>query len=256
MARRLPVDPRRYGTAGRTGGRCPLTVPPSRADVLPRCQHGGVPDLSRMRSDYTAGRLTEQDLAPTWVEQFDRWFGDAVAAEVPEPNAVVVATADADGAPDARVVLMKGYDEVGFIFGTSYASAKGAQLAVNPRAALVFPWHVLQRQVRVSGRVERIGDTASDGLWDPRPRGAQLAAVASVQSTVVDSREELVERLRSLDEQTADGPVPRPQIWGGYRVLPERVEFWQGGKDRLHDRLCFVRDDEEGGGWIVQRLAP
>jgi pyridoxamine 5'-phosphate oxidase len=216
----------------------------------------GVPDLSRMRNDYTAGRLREEDLAPTWVEQFDRWFADAVAAELPEPNAVVVATADADGAPDARIVLVKGYDVGGFLFGTSYASAKGAQLAVNPRAALVFPWHALQRQVRVTGRVERIGDTASDGLWDPRPRGSQLAAVASVQSTVVDSRDELVDRVRLLDERTPGEKVPRPAIWGGYRVVPETVEFWQGGKDRLHDRLKFVRDDTEGGGWIVQRLAP
>ena len=173
-----------------------------------------------MRKDYTDGRLREEDLAPTWVEQFDRWFADVVAAELPEPNAVVVATADADGAPDARVVLMKGYDEVGFIFGTSYASTKGAQLAVNPRAALVFPWHAMQRQVRVAGRVERIGDAASDGLWDPRPRGSQLAAVASVQSTVVDSREELADRVRLLDEETPPGPVPRPAIWGGYRVDP------------------------------------
>src|SRR3954469_4837196 len=209
-----------------------------------------------MRRDYDAGSLGEAGLAPTWVEQFDRWFADAVAAELPEPNAVVVATADADGTPDARVVLMKGYDPAGFIFGTSYASAKGAQLAVNPRAALVFPWHAIQRQVRVTGRVERIGDTASDDLWDPRPRGAQLAAVASVQSTVVDSREELEERVRLLDEETAGGPVPRPPVWGGYRVVPETVEFWQGGADRLHGRLRFVRDDAEGGGWIVQRLAP
>ena len=215
-----------------------------------------VPDLSRMRNDYTAGSLHEEELAPTWVEQFDRWFGDVVAAEVPEPNAVVVATADADGAPDARVVLMKGYDVSGFVFGTSYASAKGAQLAVNPRAALVFPWHALQRQVRVTGRVERIGDAASDALWDPRPRGSQLAAVASVQSTLVDSREELAERVRLLDEQTPEGPVPRPPVWGGYRVVPVTVEFWQGGRDRLHDRLRFVLDEAEGGGWIVQRLAP
>jgi pyridoxamine 5'-phosphate oxidase len=114
----------------------------------------------------------------------------------------------------------------------------------------------MQRQVRVAGRVERIGATASDGLWDPRPRGAQLAAVASVQSTVVDSGEELAERVHTLDEQTPPGPVPRPEVWGGYRVIPERVEFWQGGADRLHDRLRFVRDDAEGGGWIVQRLAP
>jgi pyridoxamine 5'-phosphate oxidase len=209
-----------------------------------------------MRRDYADGRLLEQDLAPTWVEQFDRWFADAVAAELPEPNAVVVATADADGEPDARIVLMKGYDASGFVFGTSYASAKGAQLAVNPRAALVFPWHAIQRQVRVAGCVERIGDTASDALWDPRPRGAQLAAAASVQSSVVDSQQELVERVRLLEEQNPAGRVPRPAVWGGYRVVPERVEFWQGGADRLHDRLRFVRDDAEGGGWIVQRLAP
>src|SRR5918998_2175415 len=159
-----------------------------------------------MRRDYDRQGLREDDLAPTWVEQFDRWFADVVAADIPEPNAVVVATADADGAPDARLVLMKGYDEGGVVFGTSYASAKGAQLAANPRAALLFPWHALQRQVRVNGRVERIGASASDGLWDPRPRGAQLAAVASVQSTVVDSRDELTDRLRLLDRQTGEGP--------------------------------------------------
>jgi pyridoxamine 5'-phosphate oxidase len=209
-----------------------------------------------MRRDYGSGGLTEDQVAPSWAEQFDRWFADAVAAELPEPNAMVVATADADGVPDARIVLMKGYDAAGIVFVTSYASAKGAQLAINPRAALVFPWHALQRQVRVQGSVERVGDAASDALWDPRPRGAQLAAVASVQSTVVDSRAELVERVRLLDEETGPGAVPRPPIWGGYRVVPERVEFWQGGADRLHDRLVFVRDDEEGGGWIVRRLAP
>jgi len=219
-----------------------------------------VADLSRMRRDYDADAdaraLREDRLAPTWVEQFDRWFADAVAAELPEPNAMVVATADADGAPDARLVLMKGYDAAGIVFVSSYASAKGAQLAINPRAALVFPWHAIQRQVRVRGTVERVGETASDALWDPRPRGAQLAAVGSVQSTVVESREELEARVRLLDEETGPGPVPRPPIWGGYRVVPERVEFWQGGADRLHDRLVFIRDDEEGGGWIVQRLAP
>ena len=209
-----------------------------------------------MRNDYTLGQLSEADVAPTWVEQFDRWFADVVAAEVPEPNAVVVATADADGAPDARIVLMKGYDADGIVFGTSYASAKGAQLAGNPRAALVFPWHPLQRQVRVTGTVERIGGAASDALWDPRPRGAQLAAAASVQSSVVDSREELTDRVRRLDEQTPEGKLARPEAWGGYRLVPGQVEFWQGGADRLHDRIRFVRDDAEGGGWVVQRLAP
>jgi pyridoxamine 5'-phosphate oxidase len=221
-----------------------------------------VPDLSRMRRDYETRGLREDDLAPTWVEQFDRWFADAVAAELPEPNALVLATADADGAPDARIVLLKGYDEHGFVFVTSYASAKGAQLAANPRAALVFPWQALQRQVRVTGKVERVGDTASDDLWRPRPRGAQLAAAASPQSTPVGSREELVERLRRLAAQTEGQELPRPEAWGGYRVVPDAVEFWQGGADRLHDRLRFVRsargrqDGAAGGGWVVQRLAP
>src|SRR3954451_13756946 len=263
------VDPRRCGGAVSTRP-CPHCPPgecgcegahqarpaPAPAGGTARCQHGGVADLSRMRRDYGGRGLREEDLAGGWVEQFDRWFADAVAAELPEPNAMVLATADADGVPDARIVLMKGYDAFGFVFVTSYASAKGAQLAVNPHAALVFPWHALQRQVRIAGRVERVGDAASDDLWNPRPRGAQLAAVASVQSTVVDSREELEERVRLLDEETGEGPVPRPPVWGGYRVVPERIEFWQGGADRLHDRLRFVRDDDEGGGWIVQRLAP
>lgn len=215
-----------------------------------------MPDLIRMRRDYDDGALSEATLAPTWLEQFDRWFAEAVAAELPEPNAMVVATADADGAPDARIVLMKGYDADGFLFGTNYASAKGAQLAVNPRAALVFPWHAQQRQVRVNGTVERAGESASDLLWDPRPRGSQLAAAASIQSTTVESRELLRTRVEELDAQTPAGPLPRPANWGGYRVVPERVEFWQGGHDRLHDRLVFVRDDEEGGGWTVRRLAP
>jgi pyridoxamine 5'-phosphate oxidase len=215
-----------------------------------------------MRRDYSLRPLREGELAPTWLEQFDRWFIEAVAAGLPEPNAVVVATADADGAPDARIVLLKGYDITGFVFGTSYASTKGAQLAVNPRAALVLPWHAMQRQVRVQGRVERVGDAASDALWDPRPRGAQLAATASVQSAVVASREELVEQVRLLHEQTPEDAVPRPPDWGGYRVVPQSVEFWQGGQDRLHDRIRFRwsaaegQDMAESGGWIVERLAP
>src|SRR3954470_17654673 len=161
-----------------------------------------------MRRDYDDGAFGEAGLAPSWLEQFDSWFADAVAAELPEPNAMVVATADADGVPDARIVLMKGYDADGFIFGTNYASAKGAQLAGNPRAALVFPWHALQRQVRGRGAVERTGDSASDRLWAPRPRGSQLAAAASIQSTVVESRELLRTRVQELDAQTPPGQLP------------------------------------------------
>lgn len=226
------------------------------AELVARSKMVRVPDLIRMRRDYDDSGFGEEGLAGSWLAQFDRWFADVVAAELPEPNAVLVATADADGAPDARIVLVKGYDESGFVFGTSYASTKGAQLAVNPRAALVFPWHGLQRQVRVTGAVERIGATASDGLWDPRPRGSQLAAAASIQSTPVESRDLLRTRVAELDAVTPAGPVPRPESWGGYRVLPEKVEFWQGGKDRLHDRLVFTRDHQEGGAWTVHRLAP
>src|SRR4051794_6851831 len=208
-----------------------------------------------MRRDYDSEGFSESTLAPTWVEQLDRWFADAVAAELPEPNAMVVATADADGAPDARIVLMKGYDAAGIVFVTSYASTKGAQLAVNPRAALVFPWHPMQRQGRGAGRAGRGGAAAPDAGGTPRPRGAQRGAGASVQSTVVEDRAELAERVRLLDEETGGGPVPGPPVWGGYRVVPDRVEFWQGGADRLHDRLRFVRDEAEGG-WVVERLAP
>lgn len=213
-----------------------------------------VPDLTTMRRDYDEGSFSEDTLAPTWLEQFQRWFDDAVAAELVEPNAMVLATADPDGAPDARVVLLKGLDVEGFVFVTNAASAKGAQLALDDRVALVFPWHALQRQVRVTGTAQRLDDAGSDALWDPRPRGAQLAAAATVQSSTVDSREELVRSFHELGEQT-EGKLPRPASWGGYRVTPQTVEFWQGGHDRLHDRLRFERDDAEGG-WVVRRLAP
>lgn len=215
----------------------------------------GVPDLTTMRRDYDEGSFSEDTLAPTWLEQFQRWFDDAVAAELPEPNAMVLATADPDGAPDARVVLLKGLSEAGFVFVTNAASAKGAQLALDDRVALVFPWHALQRQVRVTGTAQRLDDAGSDALWDPRPRGAQLAAAATVQSSTVDSRADLVRAFRELGEQT-EGKLPRPATWGGWRVTPQTVEFWQGGHDRLHDRLRFERDDAEGGSWAVRRLAP
>ncbi len=214
-----------------------------------------MPDLTTMRRDYDEGGFSEESLAPTWLAQFQRWFDDAVAAQLPEPNAMVLATADPDGAPDARVVLLKGLDEDGLVFVTNHASAKGAQLALDDRVALVFPWHALQRQVRITGTATRLDDAGSDALWDPRPRGAQLAAAATVQSSTVASRAELVAAFRDLDAQT-EGPLPRPASWGGYRVRPQTVEFWQGGHDRLHDRLKFVRDDAEGGSWVVRRLAP
>jgi pyridoxamine 5'-phosphate oxidase len=212
-----------------------------------------VPDLTTMRRDYDEGSFSEDTLAETWLAQFQRWFDDAVAAELPEPNAMVLATADPDGAPDARVVLLKGLSADGLVFVTNGGSAKGAQLAADDRVALVFPWHALQRQVRVTGTATRLDDAGSDALWDPRPRGAQLAAAATVQSSVVASREELVTAFRELGDRT-EGKLPRPADWGGYRVHPRTVEFWQGGHDRLHDRLRFEIAD--GGSWTVRRLAP
>ena len=212
-----------------------------------------MPDLTTMRRDYDDSVFSEASLAPTWHEQLERWFAEAVAAELVEPNAMVVATADADGAPDARIVLMKGLDADGIVFVSNHASAKGAQLAADDRVALVFPWHAQQRQVRVTGTAARLDEAAYDALWDARPRGAQLAAAATPQSSVVASREALVDAFRELGEQT-EGKLPRPASWGGYRVTPQTVEFWQGGHDRLHDRLRFELGD--GGSWTVRRLAP
>ncbi|SDO42002.1 Pyridoxamine 5'-phosphate oxidase [Klenkia soli] len=211
-----------------------------------------MPDLTTMRRDYDEGSFSEDTLADTWLAQFQRWFDDAVAADLPEPNAMVLATADPDGAPDARVVLLKGLSDDGFVFVTNAGSAKGRQLTDDDRVALVFPWHALQRQVRVTGTATPLDDAGSDALWDPRPRGAQLAAAATVQSSTVGSRDELVTAFRELEERT-EGKLPRPAGWGGYRVRPRTVEFWQGGHDRLHDRLRFTRTD---AGWSVDRLAP
>jgi pyridoxamine 5'-phosphate oxidase len=213
-----------------------------------------VPDLIRMRRDYDDGGFGEAGLAPTWLEQFDAWFADAVAAELPEPNAMVVATADADGAPDARVVLMKGYDASGFVFGTNYASAKGAQLAVNPRAALVFPWHPLERQVRVTGEVRPVDDDEAARYFASRPRESQLGAWASDQSAVIEGRHVLEDRFAAADQRWPEGTaVPPPPSWGGYRVVPDEVEFWQGRVGRMHDRLRYRRT---GDGWALERLAP
>ncbi len=209
--------------------------------------------LAAMRREYLAASLEEADLAPTWVEQFRRWFGEA-SGVVGEPNALVLATADGAGAPSARVVLLKGVDDRGFTVFTNRESRKGRDIAANPRACLVFPWVAMERQVVVSGAVERVPDDESDAYFASRPRGARLSAAASPQSSVVESRDELL-RLRAEAEarHPGDASIPRPPHWGGLRVVPDAVEFWQGRPDRLHDRLRFRRAD---GGWVVERLAP
>jgi pyridoxamine 5'-phosphate oxidase len=211
--------------------------------------------MFELRRSYERGTLLEADLAGDWLSQFRRWF-DETAAEgtVEEANAMVVSTADAQGRPSSRTVLLKAVDERGFVFNTNRRSRKGGQLEVNPRAALLFPWYALQRQVQVEGSVERVSDDEDDAYFATRPHGSKLAAHASEQSAVIPSREVLETRWQALAAEHPEGtPVPRPPHWGGLRVVPETVEFWQGRPSRLHDRLRFRREDQ---GWVVERLSP
>lgn len=209
-----------------------------------------------MRNEYAADQgLSEADLAPDWHTQFDRWFADAVAFPLPEPNAMVVATADAAGRPSGRTVLLKGYDPEGFVFYTNYDSRKGAEATANPWASLVFPWFPMQRQVVVTGQVARVDRAETEAYFASRPRGSQLGAWASTQSRVIADRAALDDAYAAVVERFAGvEPIPAPPHWGGLRVRPETVEFWQGRASRLHDRLRFRRT--EGGGWVTERLAP
>jgi pyridoxamine 5'-phosphate oxidase len=210
-----------------------------------------------MRRDYTEhGGLLEEDLAAGWPAQFAAWFAEAAAWGLPEPNAMIVATADARGRPSARTVLLKGHDERGFVFYTNYESRKGVEATVNAYASLVFPWFPMQRQVLVAGPVERVGRDETETYFASRPRGSQLGAWASPQSRVVGSRAEIDEGYERAAQRFADGPVPPPPHWGGLRVVPETVEFWQGRTSRLHDRLRFRREQSDGGSWVIERLAP
>jgi pyridoxamine 5'-phosphate oxidase len=208
-----------------------------------------------MRRDYTErGALLETDLAADWPAQFAAWFADAAAFGLPEPNAMIVATASTDGRPSARTVLLKGYDVRGFVFYTNYTSRKGSEAAENPAASLVFPWFPMQRQVIVAGAVERVSRAETEAYFATRPRGSQLGAWASPQSQVVPDRAAVEAGLAAATERFgADRPVPPPPHWGGLRVLPETVEFWQGRSNRLHDRLRYRRT---GSDWVVERLAP
>lgn len=209
------------------------------------------PDLSLLRRDYVAAGLDVDDLAPTWHEQLGRWLGQVEGLD--EPNAMVLSTAGAEGRPSSRTVLLKAYDDRGLVFFTNRTSRKGRELAVNPWASALLPWHELQRQVIATGTVEQDDDGASDLYFAARPRDAQLGAWASEQSSVLASRQDLVDRLAEVTARFADGPVPRPPHWGGYRLVPDAVEFWQGRAGRLHDRLRYRRT---GDAWVVERLAP
>lgn len=211
-------------------------------------------DPSALRQSYERGALVEAELAATPVEQFARWFEEALASGTSEPNAMTLATVSEGGQPSARIVLLKGFDAAGFVFFTRYTSRKGHEAEASGRAALCFWWPPLERQVRIEGTVERVSADESDAYFAVRPRQSQLGAVASPQSAVVADRAALDAAMAEAEARFAGQTVERPPSWGGYRVVPEAVEFWQGRAGRMHDRLRYRRN--ESGGWAVERLAP
>jgi pyridoxamine 5'-phosphate oxidase len=210
-------------------------------------------EILNRRITYQRGALPVEFAARDPFEQFRAWLGEALANDaIVEPNAMTVATVGADGRPSARIVLLRQWDARGFVFFTNYESRKGEELAAHPHAALLFWWGVLERQVRIEGTVERVLGVESDAYFATRPRGHRLSAWASRQSAVVPDRETLQHAIAETDLRFP-GEVPRPPFWGGYRVVPERFEFWQGRPNRVHDRIAYVRGDD---GWTLERLAP
>jgi pyridoxamine 5'-phosphate oxidase len=210
--------------------------------------------VADLRKDYTLQGLSEADAEPNPFKQFQIWFDQALAAQLPEPNAMTLATATPDGKPSARMVLLKNFDQRSFVFYTNYKSHKGQELADNPQAALVFWWAELERQVRIEGRVEKVSDHESDEYFHSRPLNSRLGAWVSEQSQVIKSREVLELRLQELKTEYENQDVPRPPHWGGFRVIPTIIEFWQGRPSRLHDRLNYCRLDD--GSWYIERLSP
>ncbi|NJN88626.1 MAG: pyridoxamine 5'-phosphate oxidase [Leptolyngbyaceae cyanobacterium SL_7_1] len=209
--------------------------------------------IADLRQNYTLQALDESSVDPNPFQQFRRWFEEAVAAQLPEPNAMTLATATPEGIPSARMVLLKDLDERGFVFYTNFESRKGRELAANPHAALVFWWAELERQVRIEGRITKVANRDADEYFHSRPIGSQLGAWTSDQSRVIVDRSVLEQRLQALKEEYQNQPIPRPPHWGGYRLTPEAIEFWQGRPSRLHDRLQYTRQAES---WRIERLAP
>lgn len=211
-------------------------------------------DFQELRKEYQLRGLDEREVNPDPFAQFQLWFDEAVRAGLIEPNAMTLATVSREGRPSARTVLLKGFDAEGFVFYTNYESPKGLDLDVTGLAALVFYWPELERQIRIEGTAARVAESESDAYFASRPLGAQLGAWVSPQSKVIAGRAELEARLEEVTRRFGEGPVPRPAWWGGYRVRPECLEFWQGRPNRLHDRIRYRRAPE--GGWLIERLAP
>ncbi|GAC1586516.1 MAG: pyridoxamine 5'-phosphate oxidase [Candidatus Velthaea sp.] len=211
-------------------------------------------DLADLRMSYERGELDTTSVARDPFAQFGTWLAEALGADLIEPNAMTLATVGIDGQPSARIVLLRGWDERGFVFFTNYESQKGLEIAYTPRAALLFYWGALERQIRIEGPVERLAPADSDAYFAKRPRGHRLSAWASRQSSVVADRAQLETQMSAFDRQFADNDVPRPPYWGGYRVVPNRFEFWQGRRNRVHDRILYRR--VPGTPWTLERLSP
>ncbi|MEK7729277.1 MAG: pyridoxamine 5'-phosphate oxidase [candidate division KSB1 bacterium] len=210
--------------------------------------------FSELRKEYQQQTLHEADVAADPIAQFQKWFEQAVAAQVAYPEAMTLASATREGKPSARIVLLKGVDASGFSFFTNYDSRKGRELVQNPHASLVFWWNELERQVRVEGRIEQVSAQESNDYFRVRPRGSQIGAWASAQSAVLASREVLEQSVNAVEERFGEGEVPRPPHWGGFRLLPHTIEFWQGRRNRLHDRIRYRLQND--GAWLLERLAP
>jgi len=209
--------------------------------------------LADLRKDYSLSGLSERDLARDPFRQFEKWFQEAQAAKIPEPNAMTLATVGKDGRPSARTVLLKGFDGRGFVFFSNYEGRKGRELEANPRATLLFPWVALERQVIIEGTVLKVAREENDTYFHSRPRASQLSAWVAQQSSIISNRSVLEESMKALEQKYAGVEVPLPPNWGGWRLSPETVEFWQGRRSRLHDRLRYRRGKDD---WSVERLAP
>jgi pyridoxamine 5'-phosphate oxidase len=210
--------------------------------------------IQNLRQDYRSASLLESDVTENPYSQFEKWFTDALNAEVLEPNAMTLATANTNGIPSARIVLLKEFTNQGFVFYTNYDSQKGKEIESNPYAALIFFWGDLERQIRIEGVVEKVSEEESNQYFHSRPKGSQLGALTSPQSQTISSREFLEDRLADLEREYEDKEVIKPEHWGGYRVIPNRIEFWQGRSSRLHDRIVYIQEKDQS--WKFERLAP